>query len=409
MFLVPVSSDAPLRHFPWATVSLIGINSLLYLASATGILPPVDELAADYALLYGDGLHPLQWITSNFLHAGWLHLIGNMMFLWVVGLIVEGMLGWRMYVAAYVGLGIVECLIEQLCLPGPGASLGASAVIFGLLAMAMIWVPKNEIEFAYGVILPLMLHFGTFEISVLWVGVMMLAVQAGLAALFEFTIGSELFHLLGTALGFGLGVSMLRAGLVDCQGWDLFNVMRGTIGGENSASNRLRRSSPETPVLGDGRDTAHDQLSGDEEQQKRVGKKVRALTKFRRLVEEGKAADAHALIQRAKHVMTDFALPKQDLLNLSALLYDSKKWGESITCYEEYIRRFPTEADRVRVLVADMLVTQQKRPSAALKLLRDVNAETLTASDRSAFECLMTDATQLIDSGVIELEGQSWT
>ena len=76
--LFPYSTDAPLYHWPIATVLLIAIN----VAAFCGQMSTADQGAA-YILEFGNGLHPVEWITSNFLHASLSHLAGNMVFLWV--------------------------------------------------------------------------------------------------------------------------------------------------------------------------------------------------------------------------------------------------------------------------------------------------------------------------------------
>ena len=62
----------------------------------------------DWALVLGDGLHPLQWVTNNFMHSGFFHLAGNMIFLWTFGLVVEGKLGWWRVLARVLGLAAGE-------------------------------------------------------------------------------------------------------------------------------------------------------------------------------------------------------------------------------------------------------------------------------------------------------------
>ena len=52
--------------------------------------------------MLGDGIHPLQWLTNIFLHAGFFHLVGNMIFLWTFGFVVEGKLGWLPFTALYL-------------------------------------------------------------------------------------------------------------------------------------------------------------------------------------------------------------------------------------------------------------------------------------------------------------------
>ena len=137
--LIPWNTDAPLYHGPWATIALIVVNALVFgLCEAAGY-----EGVEDWILVYGDGLHPLQWLTSNFIHGDFFHLLGNMFCLWGFGLVIEGKTGWLSFLGIYLGLGVVECGMEQaltLNLDG-GASFGASAVIYGLIAMALVWAP----------------------------------------------------------------------------------------------------------------------------------------------------------------------------------------------------------------------------------------------------------------------------
>ena len=65
MFLLPIGTDAPVHHFPWATISLIVAKTVVFVGAACGWLP-VESLV----LAYGDGLHPVQWLTSLFVHDG---------------------------------------------------------------------------------------------------------------------------------------------------------------------------------------------------------------------------------------------------------------------------------------------------------------------------------------------------
>lgn len=110
--LIPYNTDAPIYHWPAGTVGLIAANVLSLGAIGTGWWPD----PGDYALSYGRGIHPLQWLTSFFLHAGVLHLVGNMVFLWSFGLVVEGKLGWQKFVPLYLGLGVLQSALEQVAL-----------------------------------------------------------------------------------------------------------------------------------------------------------------------------------------------------------------------------------------------------------------------------------------------------
>ena len=401
MFLVPVNTDAPIYYFPAGTIGVIALNTLILLASTLGLLPPIETLAEEFALVHGDGLHPVQWITSNFLHAGWGHLIGNMMFLWPFGLIVEGKLGWQRFLAVYVGIGLTECFLEQLCLLGPGLSLGASSIIFGLVAIACLWAPKNDIEMLWGVWAPFFVRIDTFDFPVLWLSLLMVFKEAAIAAWFNFSIGSELFHLVGAAVGFGVGASLLKADQVDCEGWDLWSLLKGQT---RDAATRLHTDAH----VFDGRSAALASLSAEAEESKKTSRKIRALTRIHEKLSAEDASGAWSELLRTQQVIDGFNLGQRDLTRLAHALCDAERWSEAVAAYEDLIERFPAEAEVGRLIVAKILVEQQRRPTAALRHLDAINTDRLNGEQPRQYTELKRRAEELIDSGVIELEGQSW-
>ena len=217
--LIPLRTDAPVYHRPVATALLIAANVLAWIGTATGAID-----SARWALDW-DGFNPLQWVTSNFLHAGFLHLAANMLFLWVFGLIVEGKIGTLRFLAVYLGIGVATCAVEQLLLWG-GSSLGASTIVFGLIGMGLMWAPENEIDFVY-CFFP---FIGTFSMRVsttAWCFGLWEVAWAVIHAAGGLGVGSAFLHLMGVAAGVPLGALMLRRGWVDCEGWDWFSVRRG--------------------------------------------------------------------------------------------------------------------------------------------------------------------------------------
>ena len=137
--LLPWNTDAPIYHFPWATIGLIAVNTLVFFATLEA--PDAEQ----WCLAYGDGLQPIQWITSNFMHSGFMHLVGNMIFLWGFGLVIEGKLGWWRFLLVYLGIGAIECAAEQMAMQDRiGYAMGASSIIYGLLAMSVVWAPQEN-------------------------------------------------------------------------------------------------------------------------------------------------------------------------------------------------------------------------------------------------------------------------
>lgn len=211
--LIPLRTDAPIYHAPWATVGVILLNVTLQIWSSATDYEYIDPLIIQYGTWM-----PHQWLTSAFLHAGWLHLIGNMVFLWVFGLVVEGKVGWWRFLALYAAIAMASGLLEQTIMLGAdGGSLGASGVIFGLLAIAMVWAPDNEIDC-------LLLLYGIryIELPIKVFACIYLGLQFIEAAVGGFGISSAVLHLIGAGAGLPIGILMLRRGWVDCEGWDWF-------------------------------------------------------------------------------------------------------------------------------------------------------------------------------------------
>ncbi len=198
--LLPYSTDAPIYHYPVATVSLIVINVIFFFAFCLGIREKsiadidyftdssgrkvtLEELDAKYqsekplgsfetseAADYLQGLQPVfradsidwreslmleygkirpwQWVTCMFMHADIGHLVGNMIFLWAFGLVLEGKLGWLLFSGVYLAMGVFQSFAEQVLgyFVLQGASLGASGAIFSLLALVLIFAPLNSFE-----------------------------------------------------------------------------------------------------------------------------------------------------------------------------------------------------------------------------------------------------------------------
>lgn len=157
--MIPISESVRVRRTPWITGTLVAACALTFLYELS--LPPrtldlfIQQWGANPNLvlraLYGDPLVPrtelLTLFTSQFLHGGWLHLIGNMVFLWVFGRAVEDRYGHFTYLALYLmggaGAGIVQSWMNgsQPTLALIGAS-GAIATVLGayLVSFPTAWV-----------------------------------------------------------------------------------------------------------------------------------------------------------------------------------------------------------------------------------------------------------------------------
>jgi membrane associated rhomboid family serine protease len=165
--LIPLKDDIPTGRTPVVTIGLIVLNVLAF-AWQLGLGPPGTPM--DVRLLYSAQIGgvipheiltlrdvgppdivppPLTILTSMFLHGGFLHIAGNLLFLWVFGNNVEDALGRLRFLLFYLGCGVAAALAQTLLSAAAGDSLvpmvGASGAIAGVLGAYMVLFPRARV------------------------------------------------------------------------------------------------------------------------------------------------------------------------------------------------------------------------------------------------------------------------
>ncbi len=148
--MFPISDSIPARRFPFITVALIAINVFVFFQQI--VTPDTEAFVATYALIpskvnFANPATLFPFITSMFLHGGFLHIISNMWFLWVFGDNVEGYLGTFKYLLLYFASGILGSLAQFLLMrDSPIPTLGASGAIAGVLGAYYVMFPESKIK-----------------------------------------------------------------------------------------------------------------------------------------------------------------------------------------------------------------------------------------------------------------------
>lgn len=199
LFGLPVESEPPEREsIPWATWTIAAICILVFLltwprlplvVAAWGFIP-------DEWFRYGG----LTLITSQFLHAGLLHLAVNMYFLLVFGDNVEDRLGWKNFLLLYLCAGVVGDLAHAALEPRSDLpAIGASGAISGLLAYYALAFPSARITIGVWIFyFPRYIEMPAWVAFVLWVGWQLLTALLQLSGTGSV---SALAHLGGAAAG----------------------------------------------------------------------------------------------------------------------------------------------------------------------------------------------------------------
>jgi membrane associated rhomboid family serine protease len=157
--MIPIKDSARSFSTPWVTITLIVVNVAAFLFQLS--LDPFTR--NDFIHIFGFVPETHAWFavfTSMFLHGGWAHLLGNMLFLWVFGDNIEDILGHFKYIAFYVLCGVAAAYGQYLLDPGSRIPMvGASGAISGIMGAYMVKFPHSRI-----VMLFFALFIFTFEV-----------------------------------------------------------------------------------------------------------------------------------------------------------------------------------------------------------------------------------------------------
>jgi membrane associated rhomboid family serine protease len=157
--VIPLHDDTPAHSLPIITVSLIAVCTLVFLYEVS--LPPqsgelfVFRYGAIPAALFGQARLPAEVLsippsvtilTSMFLHGGWMHLIGNMLYLWIFGNNVEDVMGHVRFVIFYVTCGVLAAYSHAVIEPSSTVPMiGASGAISGVLGAYLLLFPRAQV------------------------------------------------------------------------------------------------------------------------------------------------------------------------------------------------------------------------------------------------------------------------
>ncbi len=150
--MFPIRDHNPSGRTPYVTWALIALNGAVFLATWP-FLPTeiaLERFYDDWGLVAayvteGHDLHAL--LTSMFLHGGWLHLLGNMLFLWIFGDNLEDEMGHLPYLGFYLAAGLAAAALQILADPYSRIPMvGASGAIAGVMGGYLLLFPRAKVD-----------------------------------------------------------------------------------------------------------------------------------------------------------------------------------------------------------------------------------------------------------------------
>lgn len=197
--MIPISDDNPTLRFPIVTVLLlVALGFVWIFVQGAGLDPRrLSETVCNLGLVPGEitararvgtavplgmGLYcvvdrePINYLTpiiSMFLHGGWMHLLGNALFLWVFGNNVEDSMGRVRFVAFYLVCGLTAAVAQIAIDPSsPTPMVGASGAISGVLGGYLILYPRVRVNVFVGFFL---LSLPAYFVLLIWIGTQLVA------------------------------------------------------------------------------------------------------------------------------------------------------------------------------------------------------------------------------------------
>jgi membrane associated rhomboid family serine protease len=161
--MIPLRDVIPSRTTPYVTISLVAINVLVFLYQfALG--PAVNQ----FVLAFGLVPAYFSWVnvvTSMFLHGGFLHVAGNMLYLWIFGDNVEDRMGHGRFLAFYLLCGTAAALGQTLTVPDSMVPMvGASGAVAGVMGAYFVLYPHSRIV----TLLPIFIFIQIIEVPAIF-------------------------------------------------------------------------------------------------------------------------------------------------------------------------------------------------------------------------------------------------
>ena len=158
--MIPLRDTIPSRSAPVVTTMIVVTNVLIFLYQVSLGAYESNFFLYTYGMIPAR-IDPVTVVTSMFLHGGWMHLIGNMWFLWIYGDNVEDVLGRWKYLAFYLLCGVAAALAQYAVHPMSRIpTVGASGAIAGVMGAYLVKFPHARIL----TLVPIFVFFTTIEV-----------------------------------------------------------------------------------------------------------------------------------------------------------------------------------------------------------------------------------------------------
>ncbi len=354
--VIPIRTESDIRRTPLVNYALIAANVFFFTLFSEGLAPePVLEFQRQYLVFRPS--HPAihQFFAYQFLHADIMHLLGNMLFLWVFGNSVNAKMGDIPYLLFYLAGGVFAAWVFASLSSSPAPLIGASGAIASVTTAYLALFPRSRVTVL--VWLVIFIHF--FELpALILIGIKIIVWDNMIAPNIRGGAGNIAYsaHLAGYLFGFvgALGMLLVRALPRDhfdiIALWKRWNQRR-----EFSSAMAAPGAKDRARFGGVARTETSDPAERAAEQ-----KRFEQITGLRTAISEQLAgsdrAGAVVTYEELLAVESKQCLAEHDQLEIAREYYGSGRFAEAAAAFERYVECFRTsgEATNVRLLLGIM-------------------------------------------------------
>ena len=389
--LIPIRTDYRLSRRPWVNYAILVANVAIFLGGYNG----ADTRSVGRIwpwLLHPDSPELFQFFSSVFLHGSWLHLLGNMVFLWVFGNAINDRLGHLGYLAFYLAGGVLAG-VGYVVMSGGAPVLGASGAIAAVTGAYLVLFPRTRVTVL------MFLYFITwFEVSsllflafqFLFELYMSIQVSTGVAGV---TV-AHWAHSSGYLFGIAVAAMLLALRLLPRDAFDLLNLFRASRrrsqyrrmaargydpfrAGSGIGAGRSVASEPVAPTLPDIPDDRQRRLRSEISEAHARGDLPAAAQGYLDLV----------------LLAEDAVLPRQQQLDIANQLMSTERHPQAADAYERFCGHYPRYEHRADIYLMlgilygrylHQLDRAEHYLQRAVEGLRDARKQDLARADLAA-------------------------
>lgn len=374
--MIPIATDTSIRRTPWVNYGLVAVNVAIFIIDkymgGTDAARNVLGRLIDHGMLTGDEPRMFQFITYQFLHGNWMHVAGNMLFLYVFGNPVNAKMGHGPYLLFYLAAGVFAG--TGFAWGNANPLVGASGSIAGITTAYLALFPRSHVTVLYWWFI-----IGTFEIpSVLLIVFKIILWDNFIApnmAQGAMSNVAHSAHLAGYLFGFLAVAGMLALRVLPRDQFDIVALWRRWLqrrGMQTAMANPDARARAQFGRV--ARPVSARDLKGpaiSDPQQDRITELRQKITALLGQNLRDQAAEA---FEQLLSIDPRQVLARNQQLDIANQLYTMNRVPQAAAAYERFLAHYPSapEADEVKLLLGIVYTKNLQQYEVALAHLRQL-------------------------------------